>query len=181
MRSLDLEAMHAPEFPEYVNAVCKGRKSVRPILTLPVTPPDIRQFVKIHYFKAFSNQIYLFVIGKIRGLPGIGAMNGRRIQAQVSNNVSGPSFSLQSTRVALHNALYRCARHADPQLNCMIPPKLRSKGRNFQCTPVPDLSPNTMVPNNNIMWHFTPFIGRPRINATSSNITTHSPTGKWNV
>ncbi|RYR02542.1 hypothetical protein Ahy_B06g081340 isoform B [Arachis hypogaea] len=136
---------------------------------------------RIHYFKAFSNQIYLFVIGKIRGLPGIGAMNGRRIQAQVSNNVSGPSFSLQSTRVALHNALYRCARHADPQLNCMIPPKLRSKGRNFQCTPVPDLSPNTMVPNNNIMWHFTPFIGRPRINATSSNITTHSPTGKWNV
>ncbi|RYR05656.1 hypothetical protein Ahy_B06g085491 [Arachis hypogaea] len=70
-------------------------------------------------------------------------------------HVSRPSISLQSTRVALHNALYRCARHVDPQLNCIIPAKLRSNGRNFQCTPTPDLSPNITVPNNNIMWHFT--------------------------
>ncbi|RYR28406.1 hypothetical protein Ahy_B01g052517 isoform B [Arachis hypogaea] len=65
--------------------------------------------------------------------------------------VSGPSISLQSTRVALHNDLYKCARHAEPQLNCMIPPKLRSKGKNFQCTAAPDLSANRTVPNNNIM------------------------------
>ncbi|RYR73106.1 hypothetical protein Ahy_A02g007416 [Arachis hypogaea] len=43
----------------------------------------------------------------------------------------------------------------DPQLNCMISAKLRSNGRNFQCTPDADLSSNITVPNNNIMWHFT--------------------------
>ncbi|RYR56816.1 hypothetical protein Ahy_A05g022528 [Arachis hypogaea] len=86
-----------------------------------------------------------------RRLPGIGARNGRRIQARVSKSVSRPSISLQLTRVTLHNALYRCARHVDPQLNCMIPAKLRSNGRNFQCTSAPNLSPNITVPNNNIM------------------------------
>ncbi|RYQ83984.1 hypothetical protein Ahy_B10g102875 [Arachis hypogaea] len=64
-----------------------------------------------------------------------------------------PSISLQSTRVALHNDLFKCARHAEPQLNCMIPAKLRSKRRNFQCTAAPDLSPNRIVPNNNIIQH----------------------------
>ncbi|RYR66303.1 hypothetical protein Ahy_A03g012291 [Arachis hypogaea] len=39
--------------------------------------------------------------------------------------------------------------------NCMILGKLRSNGKNFQCTAVPNLSPNRMVLNNNIIWHFT--------------------------
>ncbi|RYR32758.1 hypothetical protein Ahy_A10g047285 [Arachis hypogaea] len=56
--------------------------------------------------------------------------------------VNGPSISLQSTRVILHNDLCKCARHVDPQLNCMILPKLQSKGRNFQSTAAPDLSLN---------------------------------------
>ncbi|RYR24949.1 hypothetical protein Ahy_B02g058557 isoform A [Arachis hypogaea] len=33
----------------------------------------------------------------------------------------------------------------------MITPKLQSKGRNFQSTAAPDLSPNKIVPNNNII------------------------------
>ncbi|RYQ96878.1 hypothetical protein Ahy_B08g092788 [Arachis hypogaea] len=37
----------------------------------------------------------------------------------------------RSTRDALHNDLYKCARHADLQLNCMILGKLRSNDRNF--------------------------------------------------
>ncbi|RYR08132.1 hypothetical protein Ahy_B05g075684 [Arachis hypogaea] len=89
--------------------------------------------ISINYFNAYFNQNYLFAIGNTRGLPGIGARNGSRIQAQATNSVSGPSISLQSTRVALHNDLYKCARHAEPQLNCMIPPKFRSKVRLPRC------------------------------------------------
>ncbi|RYR19154.1 hypothetical protein Ahy_B03g063862 isoform A [Arachis hypogaea] len=103
----------------------------------------------------YSRIVCEYEFGKLWGSLGTGARCGRRSQAQASNSVSGPSISLQSKREALHNDLYRCARHADPQLYCPILPKSRSKGRNFQCTAAPDLSPNNIIPNNNIMWHFT--------------------------
>ncbi|RYQ82968.1 hypothetical protein Ahy_B10g101577 [Arachis hypogaea] len=46
----------------------------------------------------------------------------------------------------------QCARHAEPQLYCPILTKSRSNGRNFQCTPAPDLSPNSIVPISSIIF-----------------------------
>ncbi|RYQ94809.1 hypothetical protein Ahy_B08g089744 [Arachis hypogaea] len=141
MWSLDLEAMHAPEFSQYMNAappvVADGEFTVgmefssREAVIKAMKDYTIRRGVDYRVYESEPTIFYAKCTEYgngcdwlIRGLPGIGARNGSRIQAQVTNSVSGPSISLQSTRVALHNDLYKCARHAEPQLNCMIPPKL---------------------------------------------------------
>ncbi|RYR74183.1 hypothetical protein Ahy_A02g008816 [Arachis hypogaea] len=248
MRALDLEAMHAPEFPEYMNAdtIFEGNPRVRvafleftgtrqnEVFEVREMPSGVEYAVDLrrhrcdcdefqvdripcrHVFACCANQrldwqVYVHDVYKIdqirrvyrarfrplenpttwpaynwprfvpnpflrrvaKGRPRMtrflnemdtrmlrGPRRCRQCGAEDHSRsrcrqAGGASAGNNSKREALHNDLYRCVRHAEPQLYYPILPKSRSKGRNFQCTPTLDLSPNNIVPNNNIIWHFT--------------------------
>ncbi|RYR21034.1 hypothetical protein Ahy_B03g066271 [Arachis hypogaea] len=173
MRSLDLEAMHALEFPQYMNAaelpvVMDGEFTVGMEFSSREAKvvESIFEGWEVSYealpiwFEAMCHNEPSAVV-HFETMP---AYQGDDLvpDIRVLHRVFWSYYScirafrhckpvVQSTRVALHNDLFKCARHAEPQLYCMIPAKSRSKGRNFQCTAAPDLSPNRIVPNNNIM------------------------------
>ncbi|RYR49753.1 hypothetical protein Ahy_A07g036270 [Arachis hypogaea] len=125
MRVLDLNAMHVPEFPEYMSAkisiVADGEFAVgiefssREAVIKAMKDYTIRRSVD---YQVYESEPFTFY-------------------AKCTQYGSG------------------CDWHAEPQLYCPILPKSRSRGRYFQRTLVPNLSPNKIVPINNMMWHFT--------------------------